>query len=248
MRSRAASFIFVFIAFSLALFPIQAFKVTGVSVSVSETEYKGFCPHRFIFTGRITTNREGTVRYTWVRSDGAPRKTFTLDFPAAGTQIVTYEWELGGPMGKYKNYWAQIEVLAPNSKTSNQAEFDLECIPKFVAERKIYTVSGRLIAYAGQAAFLEALEGCQLKVCLSSGGRVVKEQVVGLNRGGNSGYSLVLINAPGRYVLTVEPVHLTERMIWQRSDPANYAIELTEASPEANNKNFTYYYALTGML
>lgn len=248
MRVKLISFLALFAIAGSTASAIQAFKVTGVSLSVSESEYKGFCPHRFHFSGRITTNREGTVRYRWLRSDGSTAGEETLVFDTAGSKTVTTFWQLGGMMRTYRDYWMRLEILAPNPLLSNKAMFDLECIPQMQAERKIYTVSGRLISYATQAPFLEALEGCQLKVCLRSGGRTIKEQVVGLDRGGNSGYSLVLINAPGRYVLTVEPVHLTERMIWQRSDPANYAIELTEASPEANNKNFTYYYALTGML
>jgi hypothetical protein len=248
MRVKCILFLVIFIAVSTAAFTIQAFKVTGVSVSVSENEYTGFCPHKFVFTGRITTNREGTVRYTWLRSDGIPRKTYTLEFQAAGTKTVTHEWELGGTMGTYRDRWAQIEILAPNSRLSNQAEFDLKCIPQVRVERKIYTISGRLISYASQAPFLEILAGGQLKVRLTSGGRTIKEQVVPLTSYGNSSYSISLINAPGRYRLTVEPVSLSDRIIWQRTDPTESWVELTAASPAAINQNFTFYYAMTGML
>jgi len=248
MRAKPVLFLFVFIAVTLAVFPIQAFKVTGVSVSVSEAEYTGFCPHKFTFTGRITTNREGTVRYTWLRSDGIPRKTYTLEFQAAGTKTVTHEWELGGVMGTYRDQWAQIEILAPNSRLSNQAEFDLKCIPQMRVERKIYTISGRLLSYATQAPFLEILDGGQLKVHVTSGGRTIKDQVVTLTGSGNDDYSITLINAPGSYRLTVEPVSLSDRIIWQRTDPVSIAVELTEASPASVNHNFTYYYAMTGML
>jgi len=248
MRVKLTIFVFVFITAALAVFPIEAFKVTGVSVSVSEREYTGPCPHRFVFTGRITTNREGTVRYTWLRSDGIPRKTYTLEFAAAGTKTVTHEWELGGGMGTYRDRWAQIEILAPNSRLSNQAEFDLKCIPQMRAERKFYTISGRLFTYASQAAFLEILPGARLKVHVTSGGRTIKDQEVALTASGNDSYSIVLINAPGSYRLTVEPVSLPDRMVWQRAEPASITVELTEASPASLNNNFTYYYAVTGLL
>jgi hypothetical protein len=248
MRKRMIPLLALLIVIGVAAFAIEAFKVRSVSASVSEPEYRGSCPHRFEFTGRITTNREGTVRYRWLRSDGSAYPEKTLAFAAAGTKTVSDYWELGGVMGTYRDRWMRIEILAPNSLLSNKALFDLECIPQVQMERKFYTVSGRLISYATQHPFLEALAGCQLKVRLAGGGRTIKEQVVDLDTDGFASYALVLINAPGTYQLTVEPVRLSERMRWQRSDPVSYTVVLTEDSPTANNKNFTYYYALTGML
>ena len=248
MRAKLISFLIILLAVSTAAFAIEAFKVTGVSVSVSEPEYRGFCPHKFVFTGRITVNREGTVRYTWLRSDGIPRKTYTLEFAAAGTKTVTHEWELGGAMGTYRDRWAQIEILAPNSRRSNQAEFDLECIPMAHAERKIYTISGRLISYTLADPYVGFLEGGRLRVHLTSGGRTVRDEEVPLTRYGISSYSISLINAPGSYRLTVEPVSLSDRVVWQRSDPVSLTVTLTEAAPTAVNQNFTFWYAITGML
>jgi hypothetical protein len=249
MRAKLISFVITILAVSTAAFAIEAFRVTGVSVSVSEPEYRGFCPHKFIFTGRITANREGTVRFTWLRSDGIPRKTYILAFEAAGTKTVTHEWELGGAMGTYRDRWAQIEVLAPNSVRSNQAEFDLECLPQMQqAERKFYTISGRLISYASQAPFLEMLAGGRLKVHVASGGRTVRDEEVPLTSSGIASYAITLINAPGTYLLTVEPLSLSARIIWQRTDPVSRTVTLTEASPTAVNQNFTFYYAMSGML
>jgi hypothetical protein len=248
MRVKTAIFIFVFMAATLAIFPIEAFKVTGVSLSVSEPEFTGSCPHRFVFTGRITANREGTVRYRWLRSDGAVSGEQTLVFAAAGTQTVTSHWELGGGMATYRDRWKQIEITAPNSRLSNQAEFNLKCIPQMQMERKLYTISGRLISYAAQFPFLEILDGGQLKVHVTSGGRTIRDQVVDLTDSGIASYSIVLLNAPGTYRLTVEPVSLSDRIIWQRTDPVSITVTLTEASPTSINQNFTFYYAITGML
>jgi hypothetical protein len=248
MRWKLIVFLFVFIAATLAVFPIVAFRVTGASLSVSEPEYRGFCPHRFIFTGRITTNREGTVRYRWRRSDGSGGAEETLSFASAGTKTVSTYWELGGVMGTYHDRWMQIEILAPNVLTSNRAKFDLECLPQMRAKRTIYNISGRLISYAGQAPFLDILAGAQLKVHVTRGGRTIKDQLVTLTASGNDRYSIVLINAPGTYLLSVEPVSLPDRMIWQRAEPSSRTVTLTEASPASANNNFTFYYALTGML
>lgn len=248
MRVKPLTFIFVFIAAGLAVFPIEAFKVTGVSVSVSEREFNGPCPHVFTFTGRITANREGTVRYRWLRSDGEMTSEETLVFTRAETKTVSKAWELGEFMGTYRDRWMQIEITAPNSRFSNQAEFDLKCIPRLRVERKLYTISGRLISYATQAPLLEILNGGQLKVHLTSGGRAVRDEVVTLTGSGIAFYSITLINAPGSYRLTVEPVSLSDRIIWQRTDPASITVVLTEASPTAHNQNFTFYYAMTGML
>ncbi|MCU0236978.1 MAG: hypothetical protein MUC72_07830 [Acidobacteria bacterium] len=248
MRAKPAIFLFVFMAATLAAFPIEAFRVTGVSLSVSEPEFTGACPHRFVFTGRISANREGTVRYRWLRSDGSVGGEQTLVFATAGTQTVSNYWELGAGMGTYNDRWMQVEITAPNSRLSSQAKFSLKCIPQVQVERTFYTISGRLISYATEFPFLDILDGAQLKVRLTSGSRLIKEKAVTLTDSGFASYSIVLLNAPGTYRLTVEPVSLPERMIWQRTDPVSHTVVLTKASPTALNNNFTFYYALTGML
>jgi hypothetical protein len=230
----------VLIAVTMAVFPIVAFRVTGASVSVSEPEYRGFCPHRFIFTGRITTNREGTVRYRWRRSDGSGGAEQTLAFAAAGTKTVSTYWEMGGTMGTYSDRWMQIEVLAPNPLASNRAKFDLVCLPQMrMEERKPYKVSGRIIT-GGQ--HVEWLNGLQLKVMLMRGARRVSTCTATFNRDGICPYSLVVFNAPGSYRVTVETVHPTDPdlfyLCFDHVDPAFIAVTLTEEAPEAINKNF----------
>ncbi len=239
MRVKLLIFIFVFIAASLAAFPIEAFKVTAASASVSEPEFRGSCPHRFNFSGRITANREGTVRYRWLRSDGSAGAVETLAFTTAGTRTVATYWELGGTMGTYPDHWQRIEVTAPNSLLSNKAVFELECLPRMRMERKISRVSGRIIAGGPH---VEWLNGLQLKVKLMSGTRVASSQTVAFGGGGIVDYSLVVYNAPGGYRVTVEPVHPTNPdlyyLCFDHVDPASILVELTEAAPEALNRNF----------
>lgn len=238
MRIRMAVFIVIFFVLASAAFAIEAFRVTGVSLSVSEREFRGFCPHKFVFTGRITVNREGTVRYTWLRSSGGVHKTFTLEFASAGTKTVTHEWELGGAMGKIDG-WARIEILAPNSLLSNKAVFELECLPQVRMERKPYKVTGRAIAGGAHA---DWLTGLRLKFKLISGTRTVSTCTAAIDRDGICPYSLVVFNAPGSYRVVVEPVHPTDpdkfHLCFNSVDPAFHFVTLTEEAPEVTNKNF----------
>ncbi len=240
MRARVAVFIALFLAVSAAASAIEAFKVTGVSLSVSEREHRGFCPHKFVFTGAITVNRAGRVHYTWRRSDGARAKTFFLDFQAPGTKPVTYEWELGGAAGSFPGYWVQIEVLAPNPRLSNRAVFDLTCLPQMRMERKAYKVTGRAIAGGSH---VDWLAGLQLKFKLVSGTRTVSICTAAFTRDGICQYSLIVFNAPGTYRVTVEPVHPTDpdrfHLCFNSVDPAFHIVTLTEEAPEVNNKNFS---------
>jgi len=103
-----------------------AFAVTNASAAVNPP-FSSACPQTFNFTGSITTNGGGIVNYKWVRSDGSESPVQALTFFAAGTQNVAPDsWTLGAP-GFNFNGWARIEVLAPNSLSSPQANFMLNC-------------------------------------------------------------------------------------------------------------------------
>lgn len=77
---------------------------------------------RFDFEGRITASVPTTVTYRWIRSDGASPPTETLTFSSAGTRTVTSTWQLGR-RDHPVTHWKAIEILTPNSMTSNHAEF-----------------------------------------------------------------------------------------------------------------------------
>lgn len=95
-----------------------AFQVTGVSASVSPS-YDTCGSNTYTFTGSISTNGAGTVRYTWERSDGALSPEQTVYFNGAGTQSVTNSWNLNSTYSG----WSRLRVLAPNDTTSNMATF-----------------------------------------------------------------------------------------------------------------------------
>ncbi len=94
------------------------FAVTSVSLSSS-----GTCGN-FTVTANITTNREGTVRYVWVRSDGATDTILKeLVFASAGTQAVNYNWSVAAP----GSYWVDIYIDDPNNQQFGRANFT--CTP-----------------------------------------------------------------------------------------------------------------------
>lgn len=101
-------------------------KVTHVNAGVNPTSFKGECPTKFVFTGKITVDSPGEVKYKWIRSDNAIAPVQILRFRAPGTQIVNTTWTLGGP-GMTYNGWEAIQILSPNQMTSNRAAFTLEC-------------------------------------------------------------------------------------------------------------------------
>ena len=79
--------------------PAHALSVTAVSVSAVPTHSNGPCPAVIKFTAKISLNGPGRATYKWVRSDGGIDTLAhpPVVFPAAGTQVVTTTWTLGGP-------------------------------------------------------------------------------------------------------------------------------------------------------
>ncbi len=106
----------------------QSFKVTEVVAKVvGNASYTGDCPHLFNFEGTITVNNPGTVKYRWLRNDGATAPEKELTFSSAGSQSVSTTWRLGGAGRIYHDYWQQISILEPAQKLSNRANFNLNC-------------------------------------------------------------------------------------------------------------------------
>ena|SRR5438034_3550974 len=87
-------------------------------------EITGNCnPSRVHFSGRITNDSAGPVRYIWVRSDKPSGNTFTLQFDRAGSLPVTYDWLLKGPGER----WVVLQVISPEKVRSEKVRFDVTC-------------------------------------------------------------------------------------------------------------------------
>lgn len=99
------------------------FAVTSIAMSANPSNYSGVCPVTITFTGGMTASAPGTVTYYWERSDGAKSATQSLAFTAAGTQNVTYTWQLGTTY----TGWVKIYVDAPNHQYFAPANFTVTC-------------------------------------------------------------------------------------------------------------------------
>ncbi len=242
MRVKLIAFLFVMLAVALAIFPIEAFRVTAVTANVDESEYSGPCPHRFEFTGRITVNRSGTVRYRWIRSDGGKGSEETLAFAAAGTMPVSSYWQLGAGMSSYPDRWMAIEIVAPNSLVSRHARFSLKCIPMVMAPS--YEISG-LIDSGAQG---NLIAGRQVKVIVRRSGAPTLFQTITLDARGQGSYRFSRPLGGGRYQITVERLPYTGSstlsVCYEGTVPENRWVELSETSRRALNQDFTVQFVI----
>ena len=102
----------------------QTLEVVSATLEALPETYDGPCPVTIKFPGRITVKGKGTVKYTFVRSDGATAPVYTLDFAGEETKSVETTWTLSPP--SYAG-WQAIKVLSPNELESNRAPFKLTC-------------------------------------------------------------------------------------------------------------------------
>lgn len=110
--------------------PSKELVVTSALLSSSPEKYQGQCPVPIKFSGEITLNGEGTVRYAFIRSDGAMGPVETLHFDSAGTKTVSTVWTLGGPDSQTYEGWQVIKILSPNVMESDKALFAFRCEKK----------------------------------------------------------------------------------------------------------------------
>lgn len=221
----------------------EDFRVWSVRVEVSEREFSGECPHRFEFTGYITVNQPGTVRYRWLRSDRARAPVETLVFTRPGTRMVRTDWRLGSGTQSYRNFWRAIEILAPNRLVSDRALFTLNCRMITRVALPVYEISGTIDT--GTPSLRDPYR--QVRVIVADGRTPVANQVVTLNDRGYAEYRFQLRNR-GRYVITVESVPYKEEeevyICYKGVRPANRRVNLTSDNRIARNQNFTILWTL----
>ena len=80
-------------------------------------------PTRVHFSGHISADAAGQVKYSWVRSDKPSTATFTLDFAGSGSLPVTYDWLLKGPA----EGWVVLQVISPEKVNSGKVRFEVKC-------------------------------------------------------------------------------------------------------------------------
>ncbi|MEP6903244.1 MAG: hypothetical protein ABJA66_15955 [Actinomycetota bacterium] len=103
--------------------------VTDAGLKADQPNISGKCPVTVKFTGFITTNAPGTVKYTFTRSDGATGPVYSLDFKEAGTQTVSTGWTLGGTGLQSFEGWQGLKILSPNELETNAetGRFVMKC-------------------------------------------------------------------------------------------------------------------------
>jgi hypothetical protein len=93
-------------------------------VLAAQPAISGNCnPTRVHFTGTISNDAPGPVRYTWVRSDKPSSNTLTIDFAKPGESEVTYDWLLRSA----SEGWVVLQVISPAKTRSEKVRFAVSC-------------------------------------------------------------------------------------------------------------------------
>ncbi|MBV9790954.1 MAG: hypothetical protein JOZ51_22355, partial [Chloroflexi bacterium] len=110
----------------------------SITAAASNTEPSSRdCNKTFTFSGTISLNAPGLVRYQWERSDGTTGEIQELNFVSGGTQNVYHSWTVTTP----SSGWALLRVLEPKPATSQQAAYTLSCDKQRIAY--VYTTDTR---------------------------------------------------------------------------------------------------------
>ena len=110
----------------------------SITAAASNTEPSSRdCNKTFTFSGTISLNAPGLVRYQWDRSDGTNSEIQELNFVSGGTQNVYHSWTITTP----SSGWALLRVLEPKPATSQQAAYTLSCDKQRIAY--VYTTDTR---------------------------------------------------------------------------------------------------------
>jgi hypothetical protein len=105
--------------------PIVEFSVTKITASVNPPSYSSTtCSKKFTFTGKITTNKAGTVKYLWERSDGYKTAATALKFSKAETKSIYFYWTVSGDYAG----WIRLKTTSPGSISSSKASFTETCV------------------------------------------------------------------------------------------------------------------------
>ena len=97
--------------------------------------FTGHCPKKIHFAGTIRSDIPGTVRYRFIRSDGAKGPVKTLHLHTPGSREVGMDWLLGQSV---QNGWVRIKILSPVVRHSPRAYFTLNCRAENVSVTDAY--------------------------------------------------------------------------------------------------------------
>jgi hypothetical protein len=111
--------------------------VSALALRANKEDYRGRCPVALRFSGAVTSNRAGVVRYRLVDHEGNSSPVRSLKFTAAGAQnIVGWskafslpgEERAEGDAGPDYQGWVQIEIVEPRQEAaSGRAAYRVTC-------------------------------------------------------------------------------------------------------------------------
>lgn len=107
----------------------SGFRVADVELRADPFNYRGHCPVKIEFSGRVSVIGSGTVSYRFQRSDGAKGPVQTLHFSESGSQRVTTTWQLGGANPNFQPFKGAetLVILAPDGGEPKTASFQIYC-------------------------------------------------------------------------------------------------------------------------
>jgi hypothetical protein len=133
-------FISVYLSAVCAEALAQDFRVTDAHLKSNVSNAAGRCPMKITFTGDITVSAPGTVKYTFLRSDGAGTRIYEIRFKEAGTQPVSTEWTLGWSRSATQiNGGIRLKILAPNEIVTSREDsaFSIVCQAEEIPPKEI---------------------------------------------------------------------------------------------------------------
>jgi hypothetical protein len=108
-------------------------RIAATMMKAQPESYSGACPTVITFKGHIAAagtaispSNPVTVKYAFIRSDGATGPVRTVTFTSQGAQTVSTTWQIGGP-GFSTSGWQAIRIISPDPKDSKKAYFSLHC-------------------------------------------------------------------------------------------------------------------------
>lgn len=216
-------------------------RVTQVTVTATPESFSGSCPAKVTYTARISASGSGEVRYRWLLSGNPLSLINKTYFKRSSSKVIkiTKEYNTNG------TYWASLEVVSPNSMTSNRATCRVICVP--VAVRPSFRISGNV--NGGPEGRL--LSGRKVKVILKRGGRSLMNRTLTLDSAGRCDY---VFGGPyltaGDYTLTVEKVASDPstatgaNVCFRGTNPPSRRVTLANNAPTAGNQDFVITFVI----
>ncbi len=110
----------------------NAFMITDVALSASQTSYTGSCPKKITLFGEVTANQAGSTEYQWSVGN-AVMPAIKMDFTKAQTRKIKRELTIEED---YDRTWT-LRTKGPGQKMSNALQINVNCTAAASSELKL---------------------------------------------------------------------------------------------------------------